>query len=224
MTVSGTNFLARSRCTTAEGGAWPVGEPLLLWSCARLGVKSSRAVSELSKDSHECARAWVSEPIGPPCPLAPARVSPRRPVRRRRRTFPATWLMMAKLGDFDDLPSNAQSFLINYRTQLATMSEAEFTALAIREVYSDYYKQMGGVGAAPELKPRTQTTNVKVVRPQRRPRPQPGLSAARHSTTPMSRKSLPALLILASMSRRCRWPASETLNKYRKSVASRRNL
>ncbi len=24
----------------------------------------------------------------------------------------ATWLMMAKLGGFDDLPSNAQSFLI----------------------------------------------------------------------------------------------------------------
>jgi hypothetical protein len=30
----------------------------------------------------------------------------------------ATWLMMAKLGGFDDLPSNAQSFLTNYRTRL----------------------------------------------------------------------------------------------------------
>ena len=39
----------------------------------------------------------------------------------------ATWLMMAKLGGFDDLPSNAQSFLINYRTRLETMSEAEST-------------------------------------------------------------------------------------------------
>ena len=38
----------------------------------------------------------------------------------------ATWLMMAKLGGFDDLPSNAQSFLTNYRTRLETMSEAEF--------------------------------------------------------------------------------------------------
>lgn len=28
----------------------------------------------------------------------------------------ATWLVMAKLGGFDDLPSNAQSFLTNYRT------------------------------------------------------------------------------------------------------------
>src|ERR1700737_3521453 len=33
----------------------------------------------------------------------------------------ATWLMMAKLGGFDDLPSNAQSFLTNYRTRLETM-------------------------------------------------------------------------------------------------------
>src|SRR5712664_1642537 len=115
----------------------------------------------------------------------------------------ATWLMMAKLGGFDDLPSKAQSFLTNYRTRLETMSEAESTALAVREVYSAYYSayysEMGGVGAAPEPKARTPTTKGKVVRFQRRPKPQPGLSAARHSTRPMTRKSLPALLIFASM-------------------------
>ena len=110
----------------------------------------------------------------------------------------ATWLMMAKLGGFDDLPSNAQSFLTNYRARLETMSEAESTALAVREVYSAYYSEMGGVGAAPEPKGRTPTTEGKVVRFQRRPKPQPG-SAARHSTGPMIRKSLPALLIFASM-------------------------
>ncbi len=110
----------------------------------------------------------------------------------------ATWLMMAKLGGFDDLPSNAQSFLTNYRTRLETMSEAESTALAVREVYSAYYSEMGGVGAAPEPKART-TTEGKVARFQRGPKPQPGLSAARHSTRPMIRKSLPALLIFASM-------------------------
>jgi hypothetical protein len=107
----------------------------------------------------------------------------------------ATWLMMAKLGGFDDLPSNAQSFLTDYRTRLETMSEAESTALAVREVYSE----MGGVGAAPEPKARTPTTEGKVVRFGRRPKPQPGLPAARHSTRPMIRKSLPALLIFASM-------------------------
>jgi hypothetical protein len=111
----------------------------------------------------------------------------------------ATWLMMAKLGGFDDLPSNAQSFLTNYRTRLETMSEAESTALAVREVYSAYYSEMGGVGAAPEPKARTPTTEGKVRRFPREPKPQPGLSAARLSTMPMIRKSLPALLILASI-------------------------
>jgi len=111
----------------------------------------------------------------------------------------ATWLMMAKLGGFDDLPSNAQGFLTNYRTRLETMNEVEATALAVREVYSAYYSEMGGVGAAPEPKARTPTTESKVVRFQRRFKPQPGLSAARHSTRPMIRKSLSALLIFASM-------------------------
>src|SRR5437879_11069259 len=76
----------------------------------------------------------------------------------------ATWLMMAKLGGFDDLPSNAQSFLTNYRTRLEMMSEAESTALAIREVYSAYYSEMGGVGAGPEPKGRRPTTEGQRVR------------------------------------------------------------
>jgi hypothetical protein len=111
----------------------------------------------------------------------------------------ATWLMMAKLGGFDDLPANAQSFLTNYRIRLKTMSEAESTALAVREVYTAYYSEMGGLGAAPEPKARTPTTGDKVVRFGRRPKPQPGLSAARHSTRPTIRKSLRAPLIFASM-------------------------
>ena len=106
---------------------------------------------------------------------------------------------MAKLGGFDDLPANAQSFLTNYRTRLETISEVESTALAVREVYSAYYSEMGGVGVAPEPKARTPTTKGKVARFQRAPKPQPGQSAARHSTRPMLRKSLPALLIFASM-------------------------
>src|ERR1700737_4096873 len=122
-----------------------------------------------------------------------------RKARSKAEADFATWLMMAKLGSFDDLPSNAQSFLTNYRARLETMSEAESTALAVREVYGAYYSEMGGVGAAPEPKARTPTTEGKVVRFQRRPKPQPGLSAARHSTRPRIRKSLPALLIFASM-------------------------
>jgi hypothetical protein len=120
-----------------------------------------------------------------------------RKARTKAEADFATWLMMAKLGSFDDLPSNAQSFLTNYRIRLETMSEAESTALAVREVCSAYYSEMGGVGAVPEPKARTPTTESKVV--QRRPKPQPGPSAGRHSTRPMIRKSLPALLIFASM-------------------------
>ncbi len=111
----------------------------------------------------------------------------------------ATWLMMAKLGSFDDLPPKAQSFLINYRTRLETMSEAESTALAVREVYGAYYSEMGGAGEPPEPKARTATSEGKGVRLQRRPKAQPRLSAARLSTRPMIRKSLPALLIFAGM-------------------------
>jgi hypothetical protein len=122
-----------------------------------------------------------------------------RKARTKAEADFATWLMMAKLGGFDDLPRNAQSFLTNYRTRLDTMSEAESTALAVREVYGAYYSEMGGAGVAPEPKARSATTEGKVVRLQRRPKPQPGLSAARHSTRPMIRKSLPALLIFAGM-------------------------
>jgi hypothetical protein len=122
-----------------------------------------------------------------------------RKARTKAEADFATWLMMAKLGGFDDLPANAQSFLTDYRTRLETMSEAESTALAVREVYSAYYSEMGGMGSAPELKPRTATTAGKVRQFQGGPKPQPGLSAGRHSTMPMIRKSLPALLIFASM-------------------------
>ena len=107
--------------------------------------------------------------------------------------------MMAKLGGFDDLPSNAQSILTNYRTRFETMSEAESTAAAVAEVYSAYYSEMGGVGAAPEPKARTPTTEGKVRLFHGGPKPQPGLSAGRHPTMPIIRKSLPALLIFASM-------------------------
>src|ERR1700741_5646510 len=79
----------------------------------------------------------------------------------------ATWLMMAKLGSFDDLPPNAQNFLTNYRDRLETMSEAESTALAVREVYSAYYGEMGGVGAAPEPQARKPTKKSRP--PQHQP-------------------------------------------------------
>jgi hypothetical protein len=109
----------------------------------------------------------------------------------------ATWLMMAKLGGFDDLPPNAQKFLTNYRDRLQMMSEAESTVLAVREVYSAYYSEMGGVGAAPEPQARKPTTAGNVARFQRPPKEQPAPLTARNSTG--LRKSLPALLIFAGI-------------------------
>jgi hypothetical protein len=105
----------------------------------------------------------------------------------------STWLMMAKLGSFDDLPSNAQNFLTNYRDRLETMSETESTVLAVREVYSDYYREMGGLGTAPEPQGR------KPTKKNRPPEHQAARSAARPSIGPTIRKFLPALLIFASL-------------------------
>src|SRR6266849_4338997 len=119
-------------------------------------------------------------------------------ARSKAETDFATWLMMAKLGGFDDLPSNAQRFLTSYRARLEVMSEAESTALAVREVYSAYYSEMGGVGEAPEPQARKPTTKGNVAR-HRPPKPQPVPSAARNWTGPTIRKSLPALLVFASM-------------------------
>jgi len=84
-----------------------------------------------------------------------------------------TWLMMAKLGSFDDLPSNAQKFLTSYRARLEMLSEAESTVLAVREVYSAYYSEMGGVGAVPEPQSRKPTNDRNVARLQRPAKPHP---------------------------------------------------
>src|ERR1700746_2650607 len=105
----------------------------------------------------------------------------------------ATWLMMAKLGGFDDLPPHALCFLAVYRTRLETMSEAESTAVAVREVYSAYYSEMGGVGAAPEPKARTPATEGSVVGLKRPLKAHSVPSAGRNSTGPS--KSLRAVLI-----------------------------
>src|SRR6266436_4074111 len=120
-------------------------------------------------------------------------------ARSKAETDFATWLMMAKLGSFDDLPSNAQKFLTSYRARLEVMSEAESTALAVREVYSAYYSEMGGVGEAPEQQARKPKTKGNVGRVQRPPKPQPAPSVARNPTGPTIRKTAPALLIFAGI-------------------------
>jgi hypothetical protein len=117
-----------------------------------------------------------------------------RKARSKAESDFATWLMMAKLGSFDDLPPNAQGFLTNYRARLERMGEAESKVAAVREVYAAYYSEMGGAGAAPE--PEAPSTSVDDSARSQRPRkPQPAGASAR----PAARKSVPALLIFAAM-------------------------
>jgi hypothetical protein len=118
-------------------------------------------------------------------------------ARSRAEADFATWLMMAKLGSFDDLPSNAQGFLTDYRARLEKMSEVESTMLAVREVYAAYYTEMGGVGTAPEPQARKPMTDGKV---GQLPKPPKSLhSVVRNSIGPAIRKTLPALLIFAGL-------------------------
>jgi len=131
-----------------------------------------------------------------------SRPSPRiaRKARSKAESDFATWLMMAKLGSFDDLPPNAQGFLISYRDGLERMSEAESTMVAIREVYASYYSEMGGLGAAPEPEaaPATSVKNA-ATRSRGSRRPSPARLAATPSDRPAARKSVSALLIFTVM-------------------------
>jgi hypothetical protein len=109
----------------------------------------------------------------------------------------ATWLMMAKLGSFDELPSNAQKFLMDYRARLQTMNEADSTVLAVREVYIAYYTEMGGEGTPPEPQARKSTPEGNVVSLQRSRNSGASRSAGGNLTG--RRKTVTALLIFASM-------------------------
>jgi hypothetical protein len=120
-----------------------------------------------------------------------------RKARSKAESDFATWLMMAKLGSFDDLPPNAQGVLTNYRARLERMSEAESKVVAVREVYAAYYSEMGGAGAAPEPEAPSTSVDDRVVRFQRPPQPAPPAAGA--SATPAARKSVPALLIFAAL-------------------------
>jgi len=120
-------------------------------------------------------------------------------ARRKAEADFATWLMMAKLGGFDELPPNAQSFLTAYRARLETMSEAESTNLAIGEVYNAYYSEMGGQGAPPQPQVRKPVADGNAVQLQRRAKSQPTPAVARQPFGPRPRKSLPLALTFAGM-------------------------
>ena len=112
----------------------------------------------------------------------------------------ATWLMMAKLGSFDDLPADAQGWLMSYRTRLENekMSESDATSATIREVFVAYYADMGGEGEAPELErssaaPPNNIVELKSARRARTPR------ATSTAEPDRPRRPLSPFLIFAGM-------------------------
>jgi hypothetical protein len=111
----------------------------------------------------------------------------------------ATWLMMAKLGSFDDLPADAQAWLMNYRARLEQkMSEAAATSATIREVFVAYYAEMGGEGEPPNaasiVSPAKDNVvdlkNARTVRASRAPE---------NATTTQPLRTLSPFLIFAGM-------------------------
>jgi hypothetical protein len=113
----------------------------------------------------------------------------------------ATWLMMAKLGSFGDLPNEAQAFLSQYQERLKTASEKDAAAATIDEIYAAYYAQRGGKGAPPPVnaaEPASTAHSDNIVRLQdaRRARAARAAQPAGKSKGP---RKMPVLLIFIGL-------------------------
>jgi len=116
----------------------------------------------------------------------------------------ATWLMMAKLGSFDDLPKDAQAFLSQYRERLKTTTEKDAAATTIDEIYAAYYAKRGGKGAPPpvtasEAAPAAATSNDNnIVRLQDARRAREARATA-PAGGPKGQRKMPVLLIFIGL-------------------------
>ena len=116
----------------------------------------------------------------------------RRADTRARADF-ATWKMIAKLNGASSLTTEAQSFLANYRSLLAVMTEPESTEATIRLMYKTYYAEMGGVGTPPEVRSSPAEPVADNVTAFRKPPARPKPSAAARPTD--AKPKLPVVLI-----------------------------
>ncbi len=94
----------------------------------------------------------------------------RRADTRARADF-ATWKMLAKLNGTSSLPAEAQNFLAGYKALLERMTEAEASDATINLIYRSYYVEMGGVGAAPDVRAHSSAPVTDNVTAFRRPPP-----------------------------------------------------
>jgi len=113
----------------------------------------------------------------------------------------ATWLMMAKLGSFDDLPKVAQAFLSQYRERLKSASEKDAAAATIDAIYAAYYAQRGGKGApppvtAPEPPSTANPDNIVRLQDARRAR---AARATQPADRPKGQRRMPVLLIFVGL-------------------------
>jgi hypothetical protein len=115
----------------------------------------------------------------------------------------ATWLMMAKLGSFDDLPKDAQGFLSQYRERLKTAGEKDAAAATIDEIYAAYYARRGGKGSpppvtAPEPEPAPAASSDNIVRLQDARRARAARTTA-PAAGPKGPRRMPVLLIFIGL-------------------------
>jgi hypothetical protein len=124
----------------------------------------------------------------------------RRADTRARADF-ATWKMIAKLNGASSLPANAQKFLASYKDLLKEMGEADASEATIRLMYTAYYKEMGGVGTAPEIRPTPAEPVTDNVTAFRRPpaRPKTSLRPTFNFGGQGKRPQLPVALIFTCL-------------------------
>jgi hypothetical protein len=126
----------------------------------------------------------------------------RRADTKARADF-ATWKMMAKLNGASALPAEAQTFLVSYKELLKQNSEAEATEATIQIMYRAYYAEMGGHGAAPDVRSQTPEPATDNVTAFRRPAPQKAKSSTGFrtglTTGPDGKPKLPVALIFACL-------------------------
>jgi hypothetical protein len=118
----------------------------------------------------------------------------RRADTRARADF-ATWKMMAKLNGASSLPKEAQTFLAGYKTLLGQMPEPDATEATIHLVYTSYYQEMGGVGAAPDVRTHSNGQMTDNVTAFKRPTVRP----PKATTGPAAKPRLPVALIFACL-------------------------
>lgn len=118
----------------------------------------------------------------------------RRADTRARADF-ATWKMLAKLNGTSSLPTEAQAFLDRYNALLKEMPETEATEVTINLVYRSYYGEMGGVGAAPDVRAQSNhQARGNVTAFKRPPAPRPKATGDRQANP-----RLPVALIFACL-------------------------